>query len=227
MLIDDKHAWSDELIEAILLRVSLEGWSDKALKMGASDINLSPADLAELFPNGPNDAIRYFSNWADQKMVEEIEISDISGLRISEKISFSAKTRLAILQPYREAVRRTTSILMAPNNALLSMKLIYESVDCIWYTVGDRSSDFSFYTKRGLLAGVLGSTTIFWLTDDSENSEETMSFLDRRIDDVMRLHRTRENLVRLRFRARKAFEIFGDVLKSRYARPSKGNSRVT
>ena len=227
MRIGDRDGCGDDLIEAILMHVSLEGWSYKALKLGASDINLSSDVLAEFFPNGPRDAIRYFSKWADQKMVEEIRTSDISDLRIREKISFAVKTRLAILQPHREAVRRATSILMAPNNAVLGMKLVYASVDCMWYEIGDRSSDFSFYTKRGLLAGVLGSTTMFWLTDNSESSEETMNFLDRRIGDVMRLHRTRENFVNARFRARKAFETFGDVLKSRYARPSKGNSRVT
>jgi len=227
VLKEEKDRCWDDFIEAMLMRVALEGWSYKALKLGASDINLSSGALAELFPNGPKDAIRHFSNWADQKMVEKIKTSDISGLRISEKISFCAKARLEILQPHRAAVRRATSILMAPNNAVLGLKLVYATVDSIWYAIGDRSSDFSFYTKRGLLAGVLGSTTMFWLTDNSESSEETMNFLDRRIGDVMRLHRTRENFANARFRARKAFETFGDVLKSRYASPSKGNNRVT
>ena len=41
MLIGDRDGCGDDLIEAILMHVSLEGWSYKALKLGASDINLS------------------------------------------------------------------------------------------------------------------------------------------------------------------------------------------
>ncbi len=227
MLIEDKDVYLNDLMEAILKRVSIEGWSYRALKLGVSDIHLAPEVLTDFFPNGAKDAIRDFSRWADQKMLAEIKTFDISGMRISEKISLSAKTRLAILQPHREAVRRATSILMVPNNAVLSMKLLYTTVDHIWYAIGDRSSDFSFYTKRGLLAGVLGSTTMFWLTDNSENSEDTINFLDRRIGDVMKFHRTRENVVNARFRVHKVFETIGDVLKNRYVRPFNGNSRVT
>ncbi len=67
--------------------------------------------------------------------------------------------------PHREAVRRGLSFLALPVNAPLGAKLLYRTVDDIWYAAGDRAADFSFYTKRGLLAGVVASTTLYWLDD--------------------------------------------------------------
>jgi len=52
-----------------------------------------------------------------------------------------------------------------------------------------RSTDFNFYTKRAILAGVYSSTLLRWFTDDSEDEKATFEFLDRRIDDVMRFEK--------------------------------------
>ena len=35
----------------------------------------------------------------------------------------------------------------------MTPKLLYGTVDAIWHAVGDKSTDFSFYTKRAILAG--------------------------------------------------------------------------
>ena len=59
----------------------------------------------------------------------------------------------------------------------------------MWYAAGDTSTDFNFYTKRATLAGVYSSTLLYWLNDRSPGSEATWGFLDRRIDDVMRIEK--------------------------------------
>ena len=74
-----------------------------------------------------------------------------------------------------------------PLNAALGLKLLYRTVDAMWYAAGDTSTDFNFYTKRATLAGVYSSTLLYWLNDRSPGSEATWSFLDRRIDDVMKI----------------------------------------
>ena len=89
--------------------------------------------------------------------------------------------RLEALALHREAVRRALSLLAQPFNMPLAARLLYETVDAIWYAVGDASADFSFYTKRGTLAGVLAVTTLYWLEDRSANFVETRGFLERRL----------------------------------------------
>jgi ubiquinone biosynthesis protein COQ9 len=69
------------------------------------------------------------------------------------------------------------------------MTLLYRTVDRMWRAAGDTSTDFNFYTKRAILAGVYSSTLLRWFTDDSEDEKPTFEFLDRRIEDVMRFEK--------------------------------------
>lgn len=63
-------------------------------------------------------------------------------------------------------------------------------VDEIWYLAGDTSVDNSWYTKRGLLAGVYASSEMFMTQDKSTGFKDTEEFVDRRLDEVMRVGRT-------------------------------------
>ena len=68
-------------------------------------------------------------------------------------------------------------------------QLMMRSVDAMWRAAGDRSSDFSYYTKRATLAGVYGATFAYWLSDSSEGHAATWTFLDNRIDNVMQFEK--------------------------------------
>jgi ubiquinone biosynthesis protein COQ9 len=101
---------------------------------------------------------------------------------VHERIRFCVRARLEILEPYREAVSSGLGILAT--NGPLAVRALYRTVNRMWYAAGDTSTDFNWYTKRGLLAGVVTSTTLYWLNDKSDGREETWSFLDRRLRDV-------------------------------------------
>lgn len=62
-----------------------------------------------------------------------------------------------------------------------------ELVDDIWHACGDTSTDYNWYTKRGLLAAVYATTELFMITDYSPGYADTWRCLDRRLADVKRL----------------------------------------
>ena len=64
-------------------------------------------------------------------------------------------------------------------------------MDAIWHAAGDRSADFSWYTKRAILAAVYSATVLYWLRDTSEDDAATLAFLDRRLAGVGRIGRLR------------------------------------
>jgi ubiquinone biosynthesis protein COQ9 len=100
------------------------------------------------------------------------------------------------LAPHKEAARRASAFLALPQNAALAAKLLFRSVDAMWRAAGDKTSDFNYYTKRALLAGVYGSTLLYWLSDASEGSAETWTFLDHRIGNVMAIQKARGEMER-------------------------------
>ncbi len=190
---DDDRA-KDRLLEALLPNVPFDGWTRRAIDAAASRTGL---DAAMLFPRGPRDAVAWFSHWADAKTASALDAKTRARLKVREKIALGVTTRLDILLPHREAVRRALALLSMPRHLPLGARLLYGTVDTIWRAAGDTSTDFNFYTKRGLLAGVYAATTFYWLDDRSDGTAATAEFLDRRLAEVLAIPRLGATLPRL------------------------------
>ena len=174
-----------QIIVASLSHVPFDGWTMKALKRGATDCGLDDASALLAFPVSATDAIEYHSQLADKNMVREA--GDLSSLSVRKRVAKAIQCRLEQNIAHREAIRRACSVLALPANAPMAARCRYRTVDTIWYVAGDRSSDWNFYSKRGLLAGIYCATLIYWLDDTSTNTNETWGFLNRRIDNVMQI----------------------------------------
>ena len=177
----------DTILLAALPHVAFDGWSMKSLTAGTADAGLARQDLLHAFPDGVGDAITHWSDWADRQAVAAMESGDIAHLKTHQRVAMGVWARLEAMGRWREAARKATTWLAAPLRAPLASKLTYRTCDSIWRAAGDVSTDFNFYTKRGLLSGVLLSTTLYWLRDPSEGKQATSAFLDRRIAEVLRI----------------------------------------
>ncbi len=182
---DDREA----LVAALLPNVPFDGWSVAAIAAAGERAGFDRARVAELFPRGARDVVAAFSHWADRKTLEALEERDLGAMKIRDRIALGVRTRLELLTPHREAVRRALALLALPQHAPLALKLLYDTVDALWYAAGDTATDFNFYTKRALLAGVYAATTLYWLDDRSPDGAATLAFLERRLADVMALPR--------------------------------------
>jgi ubiquinone biosynthesis protein COQ9 len=175
----------DRIIEAALTHVPFDGWSRRALAAGVAEAGLAPEWSRRAFPGGVIEAVEHFADYTDRRMLAALAGRDLGALRVRERIAGAVRTRLELNAPHREAIRRLLSYLALPHNAGVAMRTTYRTVDVIWRAAGDKATDFNFYTKRGLLAAVYGSTVLFWLADRSEGQADTWAFLERRIADVM------------------------------------------
>jgi ubiquinone biosynthesis protein COQ9 len=182
------------LLEAMLPDVAFDGWSRAALRGAARRLGIPVGEALAAFPGGSADLVAGFSRWADRRMLDRLEALPLDPLRVSERIALAIGIRLEIVEPWREAVRRALMVLALPQHAPLAMRLIYETVDAIWYAAGDHATDFSFYTKRLTLAAVYGATVLCWIDDRSEGFADTRAFLDRRLADAARIGRARRDL---------------------------------
>ena len=176
-----------KLLEEILPHVAFDGWTDKALKEAATRLDIDEAEMKAAFPRGMADALLFFSHQADDRAEAIIAEADLKAMKIRERVAFGVRTRIEVIGKHREAARRGAAVFALPQHALDGATAIYRTCDMIWRTIGDTSTDFNFYTKRGLLAGVYGATVLYWLNDKSPGSAESWAFLERRIADVMRI----------------------------------------
>ncbi len=192
----ERSAERDAALDALLARVPDQGWTLQALRDGLSETGADPRDAELLFPGGAADMIEAFCDLADRRMEQAAEAEGVAALRLSQRVRALIALRLRQNAPHREAIRRALAILALPRHAGLAARCTARTVDAIWHAAGDRSADFSWYTKRAILTGVYGSTLLFWLRDQSEDFADTLAFLDRRLAGVARIGKARGRLFR-------------------------------
>jgi ubiquinone biosynthesis protein COQ9 len=191
---DPDAALRSQLADAVANEAAFSGWSDLAVRAAARHIGAPDGEAERLFPGGAVAVLAWLSDRADLRTVEAMEAAGASDLKIRDRIKLAVRARIEQTVGGRESVRRGLAMLALPPNVPLGLKLLYRTVDAIWYAAGDTSTDFNFYTKRATLAGVYSSTLFYWLNDRSEGGEATWGFLDRRIDNVMRFEKWKADL---------------------------------
>ncbi len=176
-----------KLLEAALEHAAFDGWSPLLLRRAAADAGLSPTEADNAFPRGAKELLEYFNSQIDQAMLDALEQEDLASLKVRERIALAVRTRLTLLTPHREAVRRGLSFLALPQNAGLGSRLVWRTADAMWWAAGDTATDYNYYSKRVLLAGVYSSTLLVWLDDESEDQADSWAFLERRIGEVLKI----------------------------------------
>jgi ubiquinone biosynthesis protein COQ9 len=171
----------DALIESAVRIANTRGWSCETLRLALAEQGEPAEMLRSAFPRGVAGAIASWSRLADRWMDEAAAAEDMSGLRTPARIRRVVELRLRLVEGDREALRGAMGVLARPWNAPRAAKLTAETVSAMWHAAGDRSSDFSWYTRRATLAAIYTATLSFWLRPGGGDVEEALSFLDRRL----------------------------------------------
>lgn len=166
-----------------------DGWTVKAVDSAARQLGVDTVKARLAMPKGQAEMIDLYMQEVDRALEAYFTPERLASLKIREKIRALVWRRLEIMAPAREAVRRALATLAMPQNVPLALRISWRSGDLMWRIAGDTSTDFNHYTKRLTLLGVYGSTLLVWLDDKSEGWADTAGFLDRRIDDVMKIER--------------------------------------
>lgn len=178
------------IIDAAVGHVPFDGWSDVTLRAAAADAGADPALARALFPRGAVDLALAWHRRGDAAMAARVRAETVTGMRYRDRIAQAVRFRIEAAGD-REAVRRGAALFALPIHAADGARAVWDTVDGIWTALGDTSDDINWYTKRATLAGVYSSTVLYWLGDETPESAATWAFLDRRIDDVMRIEKVK------------------------------------
>ncbi|HEY0300673.1 MAG TPA: COQ9 family protein [Rhizomicrobium sp.] len=187
----DDAALKAKVLEAALRHAVFDGFSDRALARAAEETGTAKAALARLFPEGPLSLVEAFSHGADAQMEASLAVLDLKAMKIRARIAAAVMARIEAVRPHKEAARRAAAFLTLPPHAALGARLVWRTADAMWRAVGDTSTDFSFYTKRGILGGVYTATMMRWFTDTSAGEADTGKFLADRIENVMQFEKVK------------------------------------
>ncbi len=187
----------DRLVDAMLALAPDSGWTQASLDKAAAKAGLSTGQALLAAPNGIADVLEAFGMRAARAAGDAVAASTA---KVRDKVRAGAKGWLAALDAHKLAVKRAAS---SPANLLTGPKGLWAAADAIWSALGDKSTDYNWYTKRMTLVAVLGSTLAAWIGTDDE--AEIDAFLDRRIENVMQFEKVKAQ-------AKDAFANFPDPL---------------
>jgi len=168
-----------------------DGWSEAAVHAAADGMGVD-RDVAMLaFKGKAIDMIDAWVEGVDLELARRLPLETLNAMKIRDRITALVATRLEIMAPDRESLRRALAIMAMPLNLARAAKMGWRSADRMWRLAGDTATDLNHYTKRMTLSAVYGSTLSVFVNDDSENFADTRAFLDRRIDNVMQIEKVK------------------------------------
>ena len=182
-----------KLMLTALPNVAFDGWSNSTFVAACREADISERKARLFCPRGALDLAIAFHKWGDDQFETAFTKKKISELKVREKIRKAVELRIKLASD-KEAVRRGVVLFALPIHAFEGSRLIWDTSDLIWELIGDNSEDYNWYSKRAILSAVYASTVLYWLGDNSEGSEETWHFLDRRIEDVMKFETAKVQL---------------------------------
>ncbi len=188
------------LAPAVGRNAAFDGWSQAAVHVAADEFGIDHDVAGLAFKGGSLSLIDAWIESVDLELADRLPPETLNAMKIRDRITALLATRLEIMAPDRESLRRAMAIMASPQNLPRAAKIGWRSADRMWRLAGDTTSDFNHYTKRMTLSAVYGSVLTIFVNDDSENFAATRAFLDRRIDNVMQFEK-----VKAQARARKEY----------------------
>ena len=175
----------EKLAKLFIEDVPKFGWSRETLLQCAKKQRISTSVLAKLFPSFEYDVLKFIIAQNNTQVEKNYNSFNNSRLKTRDKIKTILELKFDSNEYLKKALPEMLKFLLRPGNLLMSIKMLHENSDFIWILAGDKSNDFSFYSKRGLLSMVYLATLIYWLNDKSTKGIGTKNFISKSVDGIV------------------------------------------
>lgn len=182
----------DNFFSQLSFLISTAQWNKNLYKEIEKKCNFPQNYHYILFPGGGSQIIEEFESWQDQKMLELLLTED-QNLKIREKIAKALEIRIMGIVP-KAAILEQNALFLIPGNILSGAKCYSKTCDLIWRYAGDKSEDFNYYSKRGLLLCVYTSSRLFYLSDNSKDFIKTKEFIATSLERIINIAKIKDKV---------------------------------
>ena len=175
----------DKLANLFIQEVPKFGWSRETLLHCAKKQKLSTPNLALMFPSFEYDVLKYLIAQNNSLVEKNYNSFNNARLKTRDKIKTIMELKFDSNAYLKEALPEMLKFLLRPGNIFMSIKMLHQNSDFIWNLAGDKSNDFNYYSKRGLLSMVYLATLIYWLNDKSNKGIGTKNFISKSVDGIV------------------------------------------
>ena len=146
-----------------------------------------------LFEKGARQIAAAIEELEDDHMLKTLLAMETKPEKIREKIALALNMR--IIDPQRKELKlKLSSFFLSPENLASGLKAAAKTCDIIWRYAGDKSTDFNYYTKRGLLLSVYMKARTFYFADNSDSNFKTKEYIKEALDNVIKIGGIKRNI---------------------------------
>lgn len=102
----------------------------------------------------------------------------------TSRIKYLLETRLLGNRPIMHFYHQALGSMILPQNLQSSLSELHSLSDDISFYAGDKSNDFSWYSKRFALSAVFVECELFMLSDRSKDFQDTLKLMNKKVDQV-------------------------------------------
>ena len=174
-----------EVLKFAKILISVNGFKSNTLKDISSKYKLSIEETEILFPEGNSDLIKFALERLNVDLEDSCKKIDLIRLPIHKRIRKILLLKISLMHKEKNFYNNIfVNILIPKKNFFVPMQL-YKSIDQIWFIAGDTSTDFNFYTKRLILAGIYTRVILFFFNNNNqENLEYILDTNLRRVSKI-------------------------------------------
>lgn len=176
----------------LLKMLETMSWSGELINLAESNIKLDRGYHHIIFPSGMHEIVSSFEAWLDEQMLKKLFELD-KPKKIRDQIALALEIRILGVTS-KKVMLRSFGYYLLPTNIVAGSQAACHSCDIIWKYAGDKSSDFNYYTKRGLLLSVYAATQVFYFGDNSENHKDTRDFIKNALDNIINIASFKNNI---------------------------------
>jgi ubiquinone biosynthesis protein COQ9 len=166
----------EKLLLEFINNVVFEGFSISALRSASLQIFEDINYHLVLFPGGLAEIAEYYEQYSLARLMKQLEeATEIKG--ITKKIETALVYKIIKSNFAKEFLAELAKFYLRPQNTPIAIKAAWNVSDAIWQFAGDKSTNYNYYTKRGLLFSVYNASILYYLQDNSDDHIQTEEFI--------------------------------------------------
>lgn len=184
-----------KLISKFIELLQFESWGNSTLEKAAKECGFDSGFLQVLYPGGISEFTNEFVEECNKAALRTALNDGFDKLRTTQKVEEIIYKRIGTYHNVlegTEAVRKFVGYCANPVNIPHSLHNIYDFSSDVWYLLGDKSTDFNYYTKRLSLSAIYTKCMLYSLSDKSDNLTQTKKYIQKSIDGLMKINKLKQ-----------------------------------
>lgn len=188
------------LREKFIENLPFEGWSASTLERASRELGFPKGYSEVLYPAGFKEFSKEFADICNKEAIRKAKENGLDTMRVSQKAEELIYQKIKLYHAKlrtKEGFKKLISYSVFPTSAVTTVRNIFSFSSEAWYEMGDRSTDFSYYTRRASFSAIYTKAALYSLDDDSQNLDKTRNYIKKSIDGLMKFHKLKNNLTQL------------------------------